>query len=418
MAKKKYTFIDLFAGCGGLTEGFLSTGRYRSLAHVEWEKPMVNTMRNRLIEKWGQSYDQSFCEVIHFDMQKTEELLYGNWSDDSKKQYEDNSNIVQERGLKGLVNGRHVDLIIGGPPCQAYSIHGRATDKNSMENDYRNFLFESFVKVVHEFEPEIFVFENVAGLLTAHPGGKPVTERIFEAFSAIDYDILDPDHLKNALYNAVEYQVPQNRPRVIIFGIKRGSEYSLNELYDSLSDTKSKKRHLNVRDAIGSMPKIYPLAKPTRKGRQNISHEADCSNITLHEPRYVNQRDMETYKMWIKNNFNHIPHAEQVAIYKQRTGKDTLYTKYRNLEWDKPAPTVVAHLSKDGHMFIHPDIDQARSITIREAALLMTFPIDFNFVGSNPYCFKMIGNAVPVNFAKGIADSLIKVLDKKENNNL
>ena len=86
--------------------------------------------------------------------------------------------------------------------------------------------------------------------------------------------------------------------------------------------------------------------------------------------------------------------------------------KYRNLEWNKPSPTIVAHLQKDGFMFIHPDAQQARSITIREAATLMSFPLDFQFIGSNASCFKMIGNAVPVRFAEALADALYDVITR------
>lgn len=184
MAKKKYTFIDLFAGCGGLSEGFVQTGRFNGLAHVEWEKPMVETLRNRLVSKWKVSESDAEKKVVFFDIQNTEELIYGNWSEDSINKYgKGNSKLVIKKGLKGLIGNKHVDLIIGGPPCQAYSIHGRATDKNSMNNDYRNYLFESFCKVVDAFRPEIFVFENVAGLLSAKPGGIPVRERIYESFA-------------------------------------------------------------------------------------------------------------------------------------------------------------------------------------------------------------------------------------------
>ena len=136
MAKKKYTFIDLFAGCGGLSEGFLQTGRFNALAHVEWEKPMVDTLRNRLVDKWGESIKDAKRKVILFDIQKTDELINGFWSDESNQKYGlHNADDVKTVGLKGLVGKQHVDLIIGGPPCQAYSIHGRATDKDSMQND-------------------------------------------------------------------------------------------------------------------------------------------------------------------------------------------------------------------------------------------------------------------------------------------
>ena len=102
-----------------------------------------------------------------------------------------------------------------------------------------------------------------------------------------------------------------------------------------------------------------------------------------------------------------------IDYYFHKTGHKTLYQKYKSLEWDKPSHTIVAHLSKDGYMFIHPDPKQERSITIREAACLMTFPMDFQFLGSTPYNYKMIGNAVPVNFAKAIATGLYKLIDKK-----
>ena len=162
--QKKYTFIDLFAGCGGLSEGFMSSGHFRSLAHIEWELPMVQTLRKRLIQKWGETEEEANKKVVLFDIQKTDELINGQWSEESLCKYgKDNSGQVLS-GLKTIVGSKTVDFIIGGPPCQAYSIHGRATDKNSMNDDYRNYLFESFVKVVDCFRPKAFIFENVTGM--------------------------------------------------------------------------------------------------------------------------------------------------------------------------------------------------------------------------------------------------------------
>lgn len=411
---RQYTFIDLFAGCGGLSEGFLQTKRFKSLAHVEWEKPMVETLRNRLVSSYGLSVDEAKESVILFDIQKTDELIYGNWSEDSEKQFGDfNSDLVRRRGLKGLIGKKKVDLIIGGPPCQAYSIHGRATDKNSMQDDYRNYLFESFCKVVESFTPEIFVFENVAGLLSAKPGGIPVRERIFEAFTNIGYDILTPKEMPSALFNAVDFNVPQNRPRVIILGVKRDSGFSLQMLYEAISQEKSDNQ-LNVRDAIGNLPPLYPLEKPIKRGRITQSHELNKNpTITQHDARNHGARERQIFREWVENNMNHISHKAMIDYYFEKTGHKTLYQKYKSLEWDKPAHTIVAHLSKDGYMFIHPDPEQERSITIREAACLMTFPLDFQFLGSTPYNYKMIGNAVPVNFAKAIAKGICKSLDKK-----
>lgn len=417
LVNEKFNFIDLFAGCGGLTEGFLETGHFNSLAHVEWEKPMVNTLRNRLMTKWNYSYQNAEKRVIRFDIQRTEELINGNWSEMSIQQYgNDNSLDVIEGGLKKIVGNNSVDLIIGGPPCQAYSIHGRATDKDSMQYDYRNYLFESFVKVVDAFKPKLFVFENVPGILSAKPGGKNVTERIYEAFQQIGYKIREPKLLKKSIFDAVDFQVPQFRKRVIILGVIKGGELRLDDLYQSIKDQQSSLPYKTVRDAIGGLPAIYPLVSPQKTGRNNVSHYVanPDSKITQHEPRYNATREIKVFREWVLKDMNKLPHKDQVGYYYKVTGHKTLYAKYKNLYWDRPSHTVVAHLSKDGMMFIHPDPEQARSITIREAALLMSFPIDFQFIGSNPYCFKMIGNAVPILFAKGIAEGLYEKLKKNE----
>ncbi len=416
MAKKKtYTFIDLFAGCGGLSEGFLQTNKFIGLAHVEWESPMVNTLRQRLVDKWGHSVEDAQKRVIKFDVQKTDELINGNWSEETKAAYEkENHPEIVKKGLRGLV-GQTVDLIIGGPPCQAYSIAGRAQSPTGMKDDYRNFLFESFVKIVDAFQPKIFVFENVPGLLSACPGDKPVRERIYEAFASIGYDIRKPDELKNSVYCAEDFDVPQKRNRVIIIGVKHNGNLTTEELYESLTAHKSKKPHKTVRDAIGNMPKLYPKKEIVREGRRNISHEQrDGEQVDLHTPRYHGERDQRLFSEWLAKDMNKFSQQEKMAFYTKITGHTSNHIKYRNIEWDKPSPTIVAHLHKDGYMFIHPDIEQLRTITIREAALLQSFPMDYKFVASNPYCYKMIGNAVPVLFAKGIAESMYDVLMSKE----
>lgn len=407
-----YNFIDLFAGCGGLSEGFLQSGHYRALAHVEWEKPMVDTLRHRLVQHWNHTDEEARERVVLFDIQKTNELIEGNWSEESIAKYGNYNHIdVIHGGLRHLVGDHHVHMIIGGPPCQAYSIHGRATSQNNMDDDYRNFLFESFCGVVDAFHPDLFVFENVAGLLSAHPGGVPVRNRIYEAFQAIGYNIRTPEELSKVLYNAHDFNVPQNRPRVIIVGIPQDSPLNLDEIYESISDARNLEHFLTVHDAIGHLPPLYPLDHPVREGRVTRSHTLNPDpNITLHEARNHNARDRRIYMDWVINNMNHIPHQSMVDYYFAMTGHHTLFQKYKSLEWNEPSHTVVAHLSKDGHMFIHPDADQARSITVREAACLMTFPMDYQFLGSRPYNYKMIGNAVPVRFAEGIANGIYNCL--------
>lgn len=412
---RKYTFIDLFAGCGGLSEGFLQTGKFEGLAHVEWESPMVNTLRKRLVDKWHHSEDEARKRVIKFDVQKTDELIHGNWSTETKMQYEkENHPDIVSGGLECIIDQK-VDLIIGGPPCQAYSLAGRAADPDSMKNDYRNYLFESFVKIVDYFHPSVFVFENVPGLLSACPGDIPVKNRIYEAFKAIGYDIRTPETLKKSVYCAEDFGVPQKRNRIIIVGTRSDSNIDIEEIYDSISSHKSGDSPKTVRDAIGDLPRLFPKDTIEKIGRVHISHEQLSGDLVdLHIPRYHSKRDQLVFKEWLGNNMNSADIQEKFDIYTRITGHTSKHIKYRNIEWDKPAPTIVAHLHKDGFLFIHPDIEQLRTITIREAALLQSFPMDYKFLGSNPYCYKMIGNAVPVDFAKAIAESVYDILITKE----
>lgn len=157
--KKKITTIDLFAGCGGLLDGFESSGKYTTISAVEWEKSPCENLAIRLKDKW--KYKNADDMVLRFDIQRTEELING-WDD---KEY------GKSNGLDNLVKPYgEVDMIIGGPPCQAYSIAGRVRDEHGMRNDYRNYLFESYLAVVKHYNPLIFVFENVPGLLSAKPG--------------------------------------------------------------------------------------------------------------------------------------------------------------------------------------------------------------------------------------------------------
>jgi len=411
----RITFIDLFSGCGGLSEGFLQTQKYEALAHVEWEVPMVNTLRNRLVKKWKHTEQDALKRVIHFDIQKTSELINGKWSKKTADLYaKTNHEDIVNKGLRGLIGKKKVNLIIGGPPCQAYSIAGRAQDPGSMKDDYRNYLFESFVKVVDEFKPEVFVFENVPGLLSACPGNKPVTERIYNAFRSIGYEIRNPESLKKSVYTASDLGVPQKRNRVIIIGVRAKSKIKLEELYGEIDLLKKKIKTKTVRDAIAYLPEFLPVKKQTKRNGKNISHIQKGDRIIKHhQPRFHNERDIAIFKKWLENDMNRSSSQEKIEFYNRLMNKKSNHAKYRNLEWDKPSPTIVAHLYKDGLMFIHPDKKQVRTITVKEAALLQTFPDDYEFTGSAGYCYKMIGNAVPPEMARNIASAIAKNLSKK-----
>lgn len=156
--------IDLFAGCGGLEDGFLQSGKYEDIAAVEWLKPQVNTLVKRLQTKWN--VKDASERVMHFDIQREDELFSG-WNDEE---------FGEGKGLDYFVNQVNgIDIIIGGPPCQAYSVAGRVRDENGMKDDYRNYLFEHYLNVVNRYRPKLFVFENVPGILSAAPDGTPIT---------------------------------------------------------------------------------------------------------------------------------------------------------------------------------------------------------------------------------------------------
>lgn len=138
MGKTKIRSIDLFAGCGGLMDGFEQSGTFDTIAAVEWEKVPCQNLKNRMREKWH--YPDAETRVLRFDIQRTDELFVG-WEND--KEY--GSSVGLDK-LIGAVGG--IDVVIGGPPCQAYSIAGRVRDEYGMKNDYRNYLFESYIKVL------------------------------------------------------------------------------------------------------------------------------------------------------------------------------------------------------------------------------------------------------------------------------
>lgn len=403
--------LDLFAGCGGLTDGFLQTGFYKEIASVEWLKPQVKTMRNRLKTKYNEIDADE--RVLNFDIQREDELFAG-WN---------NEEYGQSKGLDYFVNKADgIDIIIGGPPCQAYSIAGRVRDENGMNDDYRNFLFEHYLSVVNRYKPKLFVFENVPGILSATPNGVKISELIQTSFKSIGYEIIDD--LRKAKVNASDYNVPQNRERIVIVGIKqeqnRNCQKILEDFYSEVLPKYKSDKHLTVKDAIGDLPKIKPYFDEEHHAK-HIAYEVPKSNVTWHEPRYQNIRDMETFKTLaedIESGRFEYDSKKITELYAEKIGSKSPIHRYHVLEANKPSTTIIAHLYKDGNRFIHYDSKQARSITVREAARLQSFDDDFDFVGSRGNAYQMIGNAVPPQLAKNIGKAIHDLYNQLEANHV
>lgn len=409
---KKYKVIDLFAGCGGLTDGFEQSGKYIAVACVEWDQAACTTLAERLERKWG--YCDARKRVVQFDIQRTKELISGKARDN---EYGDN------QGLDSLVASIGVpDIIIGGPPCQAYSVAGRIRDEHGMHYDYRNYLFESYIKIVEQYKPRAVIFENVPGMLSAAPGGIPIVDRISKAFRACGYELID-NIRENAVIDFIPYGIPQRRKRVILVALNRSQfegdiQRYLLDFYNRLLPAEQTNDRITVDKALAGLPALKPSKKDYKVNNRYYSHEPFETAIHNHCPRYHNRRDIRIFRDLAldiasgSNRYNSVDKLKQ--LYQERTGNTSNIHKYYVLRREEPSNTIPAHLYKDGLRHIHPDPLQARSITVREAARLQTFDDDYVFKGSSGDQYKMIGNAVPPLFAEKLGLALSKLLEKYE----
>jgi DNA (cytosine-5)-methyltransferase 1 len=407
-------FIDLFAGAGGLSEGFINAG-YNPIAHVEMDKAACFTLKTRQAFHYLRENNQEhiYWSYVKGDMSRDD--FYAAVPDKILQSVinasigKNNKNIFRQ--IDDLKGKRTVDLIIGGPPCQAYSYIGRAAMKNKVDTDQRNFLYKEYGKFLKKYTPKLFVFENVPGIKTAGEG--QYFKNLKSYFKRIGYELDD------RAVNSFDFEVVQNRERVIIIGWKKGTKFAYPD-FGKIENNWTRDDIFYdlppLRPAQGARVMSYTL--PTKEYLQKTGLRNGVDFVSQHVTRPHNSRDLKIYKRAIflleeegkrlKNN--EIPDEE-------RTQKNTSGFLDRFKVVGVKPHTMIAHIAKDGHHFIHPDKNQLRSISVREAARIQSFPDSYFFEGVKEQqfrsaAFRQIGNAVPPLMANEIAVKIKTVLDE------
>lgn len=414
--------LDLFSGAGGLSEGFFRVGS-TFVGHVEADTYACKTLKTRTAY-WNLKNTNQLNIYYDYLLKKisTEELWKAAGVLESqdvinKEISNDTFDEITKTVKKNLKakNLKNVDLIIGGPPCQAYSIIGRARMKEAVTCDPRNFLYKYYVRFLTTFNPKMFIFENVPGLKSA--GNGKYFEDLKQAIDDAGY------HIELEELIASDYGVLQDRRRIIIVGWKKKK----NGKYIYPEFEKIENKSFTVNDVLNDLPVTAPgkivegedmyVLDPNKYLIQSGIRNKKFNILTQHETRPHNDRDIEIYKeaitAWnIKKErlcYRELANRRPELITHKNTTSFT--NRFNVIKADnKASHTILAHMAMDGHYYIHPDINQLRSLSIREAARLQSFPDDFYFEGPRTAIFRQIGNAVPPKMAEQIAKKIQEIL--------
>lgn len=414
---ESFQFLDLFSGAGGLSEGFIQAG-FESVAHVEKDIAACQTLRTRMTWQWLRGHDDRDPYICYLRGQMGRQtfhslapssvansVIHSTIGDDTL------SDIFSH--IDVLLGNKRLDLIVGGPPCQAYSLVGRSRHQRSMKGDPRNYLFRYYAEFLKRYEPRYFVFENVLGLLSAKDEtGILYFDMMRNLFRECGYET---DY---RVLSAENYGVLQGRQRIILIG-RHGTK---KDFYPEIPVTSFP---ITVDDALRDLPFLRAGEGDVRQAeRKPLSSDAwlyklgirdDSLPLTWHCARPHAERDLAIYKrvvdLWNREGrrltYNELPSALQT-----HKNRESFLDRFKVVAGNLPySHTVVAHIAKDGHYYIHPDIHQNRSLTPREAARLQSFPDDYYFEGSKDApsrtsAFTQIGNAVPVLLARIIAKTM------------
>jgi len=407
--RNNYTIIDLFAGAGGLSEGFVQAG-FVPIAHVEMDKDACNTLRTRCCFHYLRANNQLDIYYKYLKGEIARETLYGSVPKEVTNaviNVEISDDTINETfgKIKQLAKGHKIDMIIGGPPCQAYSLLGR--HRKTMEDDPRTLLYLQYGKFLKEFTPKGFVFENVPGLLSAKKGEH--FQNLQTYFDELGYKV----HFK--MLNASDYGVLQERRRIIIVGWQKDNDMGYPDI-EKISTCAV------INDILGDLPQLKAgekeMVSSYKKENNSYLRESgvradDEKFVTQNITRPVNDNDASIYayaiKLWDSKQVR-VKYTDLPLELRTQKNEDSFLDRFKVVNGKGNAHTVVAHLAKDGHYYIHPSLNVCRSISVREAARMQSFPDNFYFEGSRSAMFKQIGNAVPPLMAKTIALEIIKML--------
>jgi DNA (cytosine-5)-methyltransferase 1 len=511
-AKCSIPVIDLFAGPGGLCEGFSSvkneTGDARFTVKVSIEKDPIahRTLELRAIFRKfrrGQAPD-IYYSYIRGEVTREEFLTHIDILEAAQQASKEarcaelglTPPEVIDAWISEALGNQTNWVLIGGPPCQAYSLAGRSRlrgkDLAAFESDKRHFLYTEYLRIIQQFGPSVFVMENVKGMLNSTHGGSSIFERIISDLRnpkvGLRYEIrslvVDGDNLQPNDYviKSENFGIPQCRHRVILFGIRSDVAQSTPELTTNPRMFLLKKAYpkVNVETALSGIPAIRSrISKEAdshskwlsalRKTTDNFLHwrapirkmivpivKASIDKAKSHESigakfmpmNVISEPGMpKELKNWIFDDriggvIQHESRSHMLSdlhrymfasSYARVAGYAPTLKNFPPLllpdhinvdaasipfadrfrvqvKWD-PATTVVAHIQKDGHYYIHHDPSQCRSLTVREAARLQTFPDNYFFEGNRTQQYGQIGNAVPPLLAKKIAQVIFKFLN-------
>ena len=479
----KHSAIDLFAGPGGLGEGFESTEKFRIAVSIECDPVAHRTLELRAFTR---QFPAEQIPVAYYDYLKgriDREVLFKRYPNEVEAALQiarlgrlgdekQTPATLVDGWISECITGQSKWVLIGGPPCQAYSLVGRARrtreDRETFEKDEKHGLYKEYLRILKKHQPAVFVMENVKGILSAKLGGQPIFGRICEDLSSAGYNLYGLTGLpaqdsvgnwlpESFLVYSENYGIPQARHRVFILGVR-------NDILIQPRALRPSQTQIDCFDAIHGLPKLWSSVSRRSKDKQdwiksrrmglalaecnraetskpkNESgalfiegsfeckvepdwfHDARIGGVCNHEARSHMAEDISRYafaaafaenegfspsihefpKQLLPNHANVINPGESIPF----------ADRFRVQVKGKPSSTITSHISKDGHYYIHPDPMQARSLTVREAARLQTFPDNYFFEGPRTEQYKQVGNAVPPLLAKQIAEIVAQILEK------